>query len=148
MFLGVEEVRNDNVVDRRVHGGIEKAVYGYSSKHYKYFKKLHPNLDWNYGMFGENITFTDLNEEEIRVGNIYELGACKLKVTKPRQPCFKLGIRFGDPIIIKQFWESSMSGIYFKVLETGYIKINDELKLLKNSNNKPTIAEVYNTSKK
>jgi MOSC domain-containing protein YiiM len=147
IFLGFENVKNDNVVDRKVHGGIRQAVYGYSVKHYEYFKKLHPNLDWKYGMFGENITFTDLNEEEIRVGSIYQLGTCKLEVTKPRQPCFKLGIRFEDPIIIKQFWKSSMSGIYFKVLKIGQVKINDELILLEKSKATLTIAEVYASKK-
>lgn len=147
IFLGEEDVGNDNVVDRKFHGGIDQAVYGYSIKHYGYFKNLYPNLDWNHGMFGENITFTDLNEEEITVGSTYQLGECKLEVTKPRQPCFKLGIRFNDPKIIKQFWNSSMSGIYFKVLETGLINVGDQLILLEKSNNTPTIAEVYESKK-
>jgi len=147
IFLGNEVVKNDDVVNRKVHGGIDKAVYGYSIKHYEYFKKLHPNLDWIHGIFGENLTFTDLNEEEITVGSTYQLGACILEVTKPREPCYKLGIRFNNPKIIKQFWNSSRSGIYFKVLKTGYVNIGDELILLEKSKNKPTIAEVYESKK-
>ena len=147
IFLGQDDVENDVVIDRKHHGGIDKAVYGYSQKHYTHFKKLHPNLEWNFGMFGENITFSDLNEEEITVGSIYQLGETKIEVTKPRQPCYKLGIRFENPIIIKQFWNSSMSGIYFKVLKTGFVKVGDELILLKKLMNTPTIAEVYNSKK-
>ncbi|MFZ2431636.1 MAG: MOSC domain-containing protein, partial [Lutibacter sp.] len=49
IFLGTEDVENDAVIDRKYHGGIEKAVYGYSQNHYAYWKGLYPNLDWNYG---------------------------------------------------------------------------------------------------
>ncbi len=147
IFLGEEDVEGDNVIDRKHHGGIDQAVYGYSIKHYEYFKKLHPALDWNYGMFGENITFSDLNEEEITVGSLYQLGECTLAVTKPRQPCYKLGVRFNDPKIIKQFWNSTMSGIYFKVLKTGFVNVGDELILLGKSIDTPTIAEVYESKK-
>lgn len=147
IFLGEEIVKNDAIIDREHHGGIEQAVYGYSFKHYDYFKSLHPDLDWNYGIFGENITFDDLSEEEITVGSLYQLGECKLEVTKPRQPCYKLGIRFNDPAIIKQFWETSMSGIYFKVLETGYVKVGDELQLIKKKKDTFTIAQLYESKK-
>lgn len=147
IFLGKEDVENDAVVDRKYHGGIDQAVYGYSQKHYAYFKELHPNLEWNYGMFAENITFSNLNEEGITVGSIYQLGEAKIEVTKPREPCFKLGMRFNNPKIIKQFWNSSMCGIYFKVLQTGFVKVGDELILLEKPMNTPTIAEVYESKK-
>jgi MOSC domain-containing protein YiiM len=146
IYLGKEDVLHDNVVDRRFHGGVNKAVYGYSFKNYGYFKERHPDLDWKFGMFGENLTFSDLNEEEITVGSVYELGECILQVTEPRQPCFKLGIRFNSSDIISQFWNTTKSGIYFKVLRTGFVKCNDELLLLKKLNSTPTIAEVF-TSK-
>ena len=116
-------------------------------KHYDYFKKLHPSLDWNFGMFGENITFSDLNEEEITVGSVYQLGACILQVTKPRQPCYKLGIRFNNPSIIEQFWNSTMSGIYFKVLKTGKVHMGDELILIESPTDKVTIAQIYESKR-
>ena len=147
IFLGKEVVKNDTIVNRKHHGGIDQAVYGYSQKHYGHFKELHPNLEWQFGMFGENITFSDLDEEEITVGSIYQLGETKIEVTKPRQPCYKLGIRFDNPLVVKQMWNSSMSGIYFKVLETGKVKVGDELILLEKPDETPTIAEVYNTKK-
>lgn len=147
VFLGEEDVEKDNVVDRKYHGGIDQAVYGYSEKHYNYFKSLHPDLDWNYGMFGENLTFSDLNEEEITIGSTYKIGECILEVTKPRQPCYKLGIRFNTQKIVKQFWNSTKSGVYFKVLQTGFVKSGDELLLIKKSDSTLTIAEVYESKK-
>ena len=145
LFLGKEGVEQDNVVDRRVHGGIDKAVYGFSLEHYAYFKKLHPKLDWQFGMFGENLTITNLEETTIFVGNQYILGETIIEVTKPRQPCMKLGLRFGTQTILKQFWNSTKSGIYFKVLQTGKVKSGDNLVLLKKAENTPSIAELYKT---
>ncbi len=147
IFLGTEDVQNDNAVDRKYHGGIEQAVYGYSENYYEYWKELYPDLNWNYGMFGENLTITNLDETKIHVGSIYQLGEAKIEVTKPRQPCYKLGIRFNNPKIIKQFWNSTKSGIYFKILETGYVAKNDELVLLEKATNNPNIAEVYQSKR-
>ena len=147
IFLGEEDVENDAVIDRRYHGGIDKAVYGYSENHYEYWKHLYPNLDWKYGLFGENLTISNLEETEIFVGNQYKLGETILEVTKPREPCLKLGLRFETQAVLKQFWNSTKSGIYFKVLQTGNVNAGDELDLLKRAENTSTIAEVYNTKK-
>ena len=147
VFLGAEVVENDAIIDRKHHGGIEKAVYGYSQNHYEYWKELYPNLDWDYGMLGENLTISNLEETEIYVGNTYKLGEVLLEVTKPREPCYKLGIRFGTQEIVKQFWNSTKCGVYFKVLQTGNVKVGDELILVHQDENSPTIAEVYETKK-
>lgn len=148
IFLGKEDVENDNVVDRKYHGGIEQAVYAYSENHYEYWKKIYPNLNWEFGMFGENLTISNLDETEIYVGNIYKLGEVILEVTKPREPCFKLGLRFGTQDILKQFWNSTKCGMYFKVIDTGNVKVGDELILLQKSKNEISIAEVYKTKRK
>jgi len=145
--LGKEDVVNDYVIDRKYHGGIDQAVYAYGENHYDYWKKLYPNLDFSYGMFGENLTISNFWEEKITIGNIYQLGETKIEVTKPRDPCIKLGIRFGDAKVIKQFWNTTKSGIYFKVLEIGKVAKNDELILLEKAKNSPSVAEVF-TSKK
>jgi len=148
IFLDTKDVQQDSVVDRKYHGGIEQAVYAYGENHYGYWRELYPDLDWNYGMFGENLTITHLDETKINVGNIYQLGETKIEVTKPRQPCYKLGIRFNNPKVVKQFWNSTKSGIYFKILETGYVAKNDELILLENDIENPTIAEIYKSKRR
>lgn len=147
IFLDVEDVKDDVVIDRKYHGGINQAVYAYSENHYSYWKELYPNLNWNYGMFGENLTISNLEETEIYVGDTYKLGEVILEVTKPRQPCMKLGIVFEAQNILKQFWNSTKSGIYFKVLQTGSVTVEDKMILIKKSENNPSIAEVYETKK-
>ena len=147
IFLDIEDVKNDDVVDRKYHGGIEQAVYAYGEQHYEYWKGLYPKQAWTYGMFGENLTITNLDETNIRVGSTYQLGEAIIEVTKPREPCYKLGIRFNDPSVIKQFWNSTKSGIYFKILRTGYVGKSEEMILLNKPINNPTIAEVYESKR-
>ena len=147
IFLGEEDVVNDAVIDRRYHGGIDKAVYAYSENHYAYWKEIYPDLDWKFGMFGENLTISNLEETEIHIGNQYKLGKAIIEVTKPREPCFKLGLVFNTQKILKQFWNSTMCGVYFKILQTGNVAVNDTLILIKNCENTPTISEVYETKK-
>jgi len=147
IFLGEEDVEKDAVIDRESHGGINKAVYAYSENYYEYWKKFYPDLDWQYGMFGENLTISNLDETIIQVGNQYKLGETIIEVTGPREPCMKLGLRFGTQKILKQFWNSTKSGIYFKVVKTGKVFASDELLLIKKAENSPTIAEVYETKK-
>jgi MOSC domain-containing protein YiiM len=147
IFLGEEDVENDTVIDRRYHGGIDKAVYAYSENHYAYWKEIYPDLDLKFGMFGENLTISNLEETEIQIGNQYKLGETIIEVTQPREPCFKLGLVFNTQKIVKQFWNSTMCGVYFKVLQTGKVSVNDTLLLIKNCETSPTIAEVYDTKK-
>lgn len=147
VFLGEEDVENDAVIDRKYHGGIDQAVYGYSENHYEHWKKLFPDADWQFGMFGENLTISNLEETELTVGTTYKLGEVILEVTKPREPCYKLGFRFGTQDVLKPFWNSTMCGVYFKVLKTGNVSVGDTLTLIKKSENSPTIAQVYETKK-
>lgn len=144
IFLDFEDVVNDVVIDRKYHGGIEQAVYAYSNEHYAYWKKQFPNADWQYGMFGENLTISNLEESKIRVGNIYKLGNALVEVTKPREPCFKLGIRFGNQDIVEQFWNSSKSGMYFKILEPGEVEVMSKMELIYENKQGLFISEVYN----
>ncbi len=143
VFLDVEDVKGDAVCDRKHHGGTDQAVYGYSLKHYDYFKNLHPDLDWQTGMFGENLTIEDLDETNIHVGDTFKVGESILEVTKPRQPCKTLGVRFNDMKIVKQFWNSTFSGVYFKVLQTGFVKAGDVFEQIKSCPENKTIATVY-----
>lgn len=147
IFLDTEDVKDDMVIDRKHHGGIEQAVYAYGQNHYQYWKDLYPELDLNYGFFGENLTVSDLDESAMHVGDVYRLGETIIEVTKPRQPCIKLGIRFQDANVIKEFWNTTKCGVYFKILLTGKVAMADELKLIDKAENSPSIAEVFNSKK-
>ncbi len=143
IFLNVEQVDKDTICDRKVHGGIDKAVYAYGLQHYNYWKELYPDLQWENGMFGENITIENLNESEIYVGDKFQIGEAVIEATKPRQPCMKLGVRFGNMKMVKQFWEADKSGVYFKILRTGFVKPGDIMKRLQHFPQNSSIRDVY-----
>lgn len=147
IFLDEKSVKEDTICDWKYHGGIDQAVYGYSLKHYDYWKELYPNLDFELGMFGENLTIDNLDETQLHVGDQFAVGECLLEVTKPRQPCMKLGVRFNDMKVVKQFWNTTMSGVYFKVLIQGNVKAGDYFREIKKCLDNPTIADVYETKK-
>ncbi len=143
IFLGEEDVVNDVVCDRKHHGGKDMAVFVYSKSHYAYFKELHPNMELNNGVFGENITVANLEETEIFIGDIFKVGEAIIQVSQPRFPCFKLGVIFGSQKIVKQYLNSTFCGFYFRVLQQGKVQKNNKFTLIEKAKNSMTVAEVY-----
>lgn len=147
IFLDREEVKGDEISDRKHHGGINQAVYGYSLNHYDFWKPKFPNLDWQCGMFGENLTITDLDETKIHVGDTFKVGNAIIEATCQRNPCYKLGVRFNDMKIVKQFWNTTRCGVYFKILEPGFVNVGDELYQIQQELENPTISDLYHQQK-
>ena len=143
IFLGTEDVAHDAVMDRKHHGGRDKAVYAYSSNHYPFWKQQFPLVEWEQGMFGENLTVEDLDESNLYIGSIYQVGDAQVQVCQPRQPCFKLGIRFGTQSILKQFVHAPYPGVYFRVIKPGFVSAGDEFVLESEYTGSPSISEVY-----
>jgi len=88
-------VRRDNLdgdrqADLTVHGGPNKAVYGYASEHYPYWRKQYPQMELSWGVFGENLTTEGVSEDSLHIGDTVRVGSAVLRVVQPRQPCYKL----------------------------------------------------------
>ncbi len=142
VFLTKNDVRGDEVTDRKYHGGEFKACYLFSSNQYPYWKKLYPHLDWHWGMFGENLTVDGLDETKIHIGDVYKIGDALVQITQPREPCFKLGVRFGSQKILKQFIDHGYSGTYVRTLEEGHVRTGDKVELVNQANNSLSIFEL------
>jgi MOSC domain-containing protein YiiM len=143
IFVQNEAVANDTVSDLKNHGGTDKAIYGYSYANYAYFSKLYPKIKMNYGVFGENITFENLDENQVQIGDTFQIGTTILQVTQPRFPCYKLGIVFNNQKILKDFLNSPHCGFYFRVLQAGNIAKNNQVKLIKEATNSMSVADVF-----
>lgn len=140
--LGKEDVKNDNVIDRKYHGGIDNACYLFSADKYDYWKELYPDLEWNWGMFGENITIEGFDETQICIGDVLKIGEAVVQVSQPRQPCYKLGIRFNNQKILKDFISLALPGAYVRVLMEGKVSKNDEVIILERGE-KPSVQNVF-----
>jgi MOSC domain-containing protein YiiM len=132
----------DRQADLTVHGGRDKAIYGYPAEHYSFWREQFPEMELPWGMFGENLTLTGLLEDEVHIGDHFRVGSAKLVVTQPRVPCYKLGIKFGREDIIKRFLESEMTGFYFAVLEEGEVAAGDAISLLHRDEHQIQVADI------
>ncbi len=140
--LGLTDVVGDAVIDRKNHGGIDKACYLYSTDHYPFWKEKFPELEWSWGMFGENLSVEGLDESKIMIGDVFEIGTAIVQVSEPRRPCSILGIRFATQKMVKQFHNTDFPGIYVRVLKEGSVKAGDEF-MLKTRNETTSVTKVY-----
>lgn len=137
--LGLE---GDEQADLEVHGGPLKAVYLYPSEHYAFWEAELPETPLPWGAFGENLTVSDLSEAAVRVGDTFRIGSALLAATKPRFPCYKLGIKFGREDFIDRFLASGRTGFYLRVLEEGEVGAGDRIESLGGGEGHPTIADL------
>jgi MOSC domain-containing protein YiiM len=120
-------IRGDEQADLSVHGGPEKAVYGYSLENYPLWRTEYPEHATVLvpGGFGENLCIEGMRESDLCVGDIHRIGSARLQVCQPRQPCFKLALHFRDKMMPKAMVRSGRSGWYYRVLEPGQIDPGD-----------------------
>lgn len=139
-------IDTDDQADRRVHGGLDMAVYAYPHEHYGFWQEELGRDAFPYGQFGENVTVRGVTEDDVRVGDIFQAGAVRFQVTQPRIPCYKLGIRMeaGDEFP-GRFQKTGRMGWYFRVLDEGEIEAGTQLVRLESDENSVTIAEFIRT---
>lgn len=126
LFLSRLNFEGDGQADLVHHGGREKAVCVYPYEHYPFWEKeLGRALD--YSAFGENLTTRGLLETEVCIGDIFQLGEAVVQVSQPRQPCFKLSVKYGAPDMPLKVQETGFTGFYFRVLQEGLVSKSDGL---------------------
>lgn len=114
----------DDQADRRVHGGAAKSVYAYAIEDYRWWSELlgEPLAP---GTFGENLTLESIDLDSLLVGDTWAIGSARLRVTQPRFPCFKLGIRMGDADFVDRFAGARRFGAYFAIETSGLVAAGD-----------------------
>ena len=137
-------VEGDRQADLTVHGGADKAVYLYPGEHYPYWRHQLPGSELPWGAFGENFTTEGLSEADVNIGDRFRIGSAEFLVTQPRMPCFKLGIRFGRPEILKHFLQSGRTGFYLSVVREGEVAAGDSIHLVARDGNAVTVADIVN----
>lgn len=141
--VGAVNLEGDRQSDLTVHGGREKSVYVYPSEHYEAWRRELPGVDLPWGVFGENLTIEGLLEGDVRPGDRLRIGSAEFEITKPRLPCFKLGIRFGDDLMVRRFARSGRSGFYLAVIEEGTLAAGDTIAFDPRAEDDVTIADVF-----
>jgi MOSC domain-containing protein YiiM len=130
---GRVKVRHDNLegdrqADLTVHGGPDKAVYAYSIEETRIWEE-ELGRELGAGAFGENLTTEGVDVSGAVLGERWRVGATLLEVVQPRLPCFKLGLKMGDPTFLRRFALASRPGAYLKIIEEGELGTGDPVEV-------------------
>ena len=127
----------DEQADLSVHGGLDKAVYAYPSEHYPFWHQARAaagvaGIDavLAFGSMGENLTLQGLLEADVWVGDVLQFARCALRVTQPREPCFKFNAAMGYKGAVRAMAQSGCCGFYLAVDEPGALAAGEAFELL------------------
>ena len=140
--VGRLNVDGDGQGDLAGHGGEQRAVFVYQIDSYRYWERELGRNDFVYGQFGENFTVEGLGDDEVCIGDRYQIGSAIFEVTQPRVTCYRVGIRMNDPRIPALLVSHHRPGFYFRVLEEGEVQAGDEIIKLSSGPEQMTVADV------
>lgn len=134
-------VAGDDQADRRVHGGMHKAVYAYGLEDYRWWSDQ-LGVELGPATFGENLTVKGFDVNAAWVGERWRVGTCVLEVSEPRLPCFKLGVRMGTADFVELFEMVARFGTYLRIVEEGSVTAGDSVELVSRPDERLTVAEL------
>ncbi|HPY40122.1 MAG TPA: MOSC domain-containing protein [Thiolinea sp.] len=131
-----EGIKGDIQVDKRVHGGAEKALHQYAIASYVRLHAAFPELAARIpiGSMGENFTIAGMHEDNVHIGDIYRIGSALVQVSQPRNPCWKINSKFDDERLAKFIAAQHIPGWYYRVLEAGQVELGDSMELVERFN--------------
>ncbi len=117
----------DEQANRKLHGGLEKAVYGYPFSGYAGWQADFPELADRMvaGGMGENLVISGLDETQVCIGDIVRCGAATLQISQIREPCNVFADVHGTSRVVRAMTRSGRCGWYYRVLETGDVAAGD-----------------------
>ena len=127
----------DEQADLSVHGGLEKAVYAYPSEHFAFWQDARQQAGLGRiagslpnGSFGENLTLAGLLETGVWAGDVLKFADCELRVTLPREPCYKFNASIGFASASKLMAQSGFCGFYLAVQTPGVLRAGESFALI------------------
>jgi MOSC domain-containing protein YiiM len=141
--LGVNGFEGDDQADKRVHGGPDKAVHLYPTSHYAKLAAQFPDAAslMVLGSMGENIATPNLDEHDVHLGDVWQLGTALIQACQPRNPCWKIDERFGADGMALFIDQHLLTGWYWRVLQTGIVNPTDTLVLHEAASDAPTLHQ-------
>lgn len=140
LFLGRTNLEGDGQADLVHHGGEDKAVCVYPQEHYLYWEKeLQTKLPE--AVFGENFSVLGMEEAEVHIGDVFEVGEAVVQISQPREPCYKPAARLGIKELPQLIRENGFSGYYLRVLKEGTVAPGDKVTRTETGKARLTVAE-------
>jgi MOSC domain-containing protein YiiM len=137
--LGLE---GDFVASVKHHGGPDQAVYIYGSADYDWWREQ-LGRDLPPGIFGENLTISELESASFNIGDVLIVGEAQLQVTAPRIPCSDFAARMEDLQWVKKFRAAERPGLYCRVLKEGFVQAGDAVSVEKYTGATLSIVQMY-----
>lgn len=136
---------NDEIADTKHHGGDMRVIHQYSNVNYNYLKAKFPDMGNRFrpGSFGENILTEELSEDELNIGDIYQLGSAKVQLTVSRRPCATINYAYEDSRILKEVMQTGRTGWFYRVLEEGEVRSGDSLEFLERPFPDMPVSKLY-----
>ncbi len=135
-------VAGDSVIDRKVHGGYDKAVYAYSIEDAKWWEGV-IGRELRNGSFGENLTVQGIELNSSLIGERWSVGSCILEVSEPRIPCRVFAGFWDRPTLIKEFTDARRSGTYLRIIEEGKVSAGDEIKVISKPDHEISVLDIF-----
>ena len=145
VFLSVDGFVGDGIADTKHHGGPDRAVCIYRNEHYTFWEK-ELSCTLASSTFGENLTVDGMLEQDVYIGDIFQIGDAIIQVTQGRVPCSTISQRTGLPGLMKGMVKSGFTGYLCRVLEEGMVRSDSEIILVQQDSSNVSILyanEVY-----
>ncbi|MAU11318.1 MAG: MOSC domain-containing protein [Anaerolineaceae bacterium] len=141
IFVGTEGLQDDVIIDTKNHGGADQAVYVYGTTDYDWWSDQ-LDRDLPPGLFGENLTISELESADLAVGDRLQMNEVILEVTAPRIPCVTFATRMEDPQFVKKFAKAGRYGAYCRVIQTGPIAAGEQVRITRYDGERISINEL------
>jgi MOSC domain-containing protein YiiM/ferredoxin-NADP reductase len=140
--VGRLNLDGDGQGDLAGHGGEQRAVFVYQIESYRYWQEQLRRTDFVHGQFGENFTTEGLPDDEVCIGDRYQIGSALFEVTQPRVTCYRVGIRMNEPRMPALLTSNGRPGFYFRVLQEGEVGAGDAIVKVGEAKERMTVAEI------
>lgn len=135
-------VAGDVVVDRKHHGGYDKAVYAYAREDADWWEQEIGRAIAN-GAFGENLTTQGIDVNAALIGERWQIGSVVLEVSEPRIPCRVFAGFWDRPTLIKDFTAAKRSGAYMRIIQEGEIEAGAQIAVIHKPEHEITIRDIF-----
>ncbi len=125
----VDHIEGDDVFNKLHHGGPRRVIHYYPQEHYEYWRNQFPEAPFLAGSMGENVSALGLTEQNVCIGDVYQIGEVLCSVTEPRKPCATINQHFQINSLARLVQETTRTGWFFKIIKPGKIRVGDEILL-------------------
>jgi ferredoxin-NADP reductase/MOSC domain-containing protein YiiM len=132
----------DGQGDKAGHGGPNRAVFVYQMESYHHWQEQLGRTGFVYGQFGENFTVEGMPDNEVCIGDRFQIGGAVFEVAQPRVTCYRIGIRMDEPRMPALLTSSGRPGFYFRVLQEGDVEAGDTIVKVGEAQERMTVTDV------